>query len=142
VKQASTSSHPSSSSIAHQPLALINARLIDPAALDEKAGGVLIVDGLIRDFGAVVMPANLPAHARIIECGGDCVAPGLIDMWAFIGEPGAEHRETIPRRPRRRRAASTIARPDTNPPVTCGGGRFSLRRARDTGACGCFPWQP
>ena len=85
----------SPTSIAHQPLALVNARLIDPAQLRETMGGVLVVDGLIRDFGAAIMPANLPAHARIIDCGGDCVAPGLIDMWAFIGEPGAEHRETI-----------------------------------------------
>src|SRR5262249_4553766 len=79
-------------SIAHQPVALVNARLIDPAGLIETAAGVLVVDGLIRDFGAAVMPANLPDHARIIDCGGDCVAPGLIDMWAFIGEPGAGHR--------------------------------------------------
>ncbi|MGH6853114.1 MAG: dihydroorotase, partial [Methylocella sp.] len=85
----------STTAIAHRPLALVNARLIDPGKLSEIMGGVFIVDGLIRDFGAAVKPANLPAHARIIDCGGDCVAPGLIDMWAFIGEPGAEHRETI-----------------------------------------------
>ncbi|MGC2094240.1 MAG: dihydroorotase, partial [Methylocella sp.] len=85
----------SSPSIAHQPLALVNARLIDPAQLRETTGGVLVVDGLIRDLGAAVVPAKLPAHARVLDCGGDCVAPGLIDMWAFIGEPGAEHRETI-----------------------------------------------
>ncbi|MGH6823130.1 MAG: hypothetical protein ACREC4_06510, partial [Methylocella sp.] len=85
----------STTAIAHRPLALVNARLIDPAKLRETVGGVLIVDGLIRDFGAAIMPGNLPAHARVIDCRGDCVAPGLIDMWAFIGEPGAEHRETI-----------------------------------------------
>ncbi|MCL2452814.1 MAG: dihydroorotase, partial [Alphaproteobacteria bacterium] len=53
-----------SSAIAHQPLALINARLIDPAALEEKSGGVLIVDGVIRDLGPAVNMANLPVHAQ------------------------------------------------------------------------------
>src|ERR1700737_4101615 len=109
----------SPASLPPQPLALVNARLIDPALLRETLGGVLVVDGLIRDFGATIMPANLPAHARIIDCGGDCVAPGLIDMWAFIGEAGAEHRETM--------ATATLAGgggglttkfapPPTNPP--------------------------
>ena len=35
------------------------------------------------------------ADAEVIECGGQVLAPGLIDMRAFIGEPGAEHRETL-----------------------------------------------
>ncbi len=75
----------SPASIAHRPLALVNARLIDPAKCSETAGGVLLADGVIRDFGAAMIPANLPADAQIIDCGGDCVAPGLIDIGAFIG---------------------------------------------------------
>ncbi|MGH6783432.1 MAG: hypothetical protein ACREBP_02290, partial [Sphingomicrobium sp.] len=70
----------SPTSTAHQPVALVNAQLIDPTGLIETAAGVLVVDGLIRDYGTAVKPANLPGHARIIDCGGDCVAPGLIDM--------------------------------------------------------------
>jgi len=34
--------------------------LIDPSALTETIGGVLIIDGLIRDLGAAITPANLP----------------------------------------------------------------------------------
>lgn len=135
--------HPSSPSIAHQPLALVNARLIDPVSQSETMGGVLIIDGLIRDHGPAVMPTNLPPHARILDCGGDCVAPGLIDMRAFIGEPGAEHRETI--------ATATLAaavggvttilaRPDTHPPVDEPAVvDFLLRRARDTGRVRVLP---
>ena len=37
----------------------------------------------------------MPEGTDIIDCGGTIVAPGLIDMRAFIGEPGAEHRETF-----------------------------------------------
>jgi dihydroorotase len=127
--------------IAHQPLALVNARLIDPAKLSETMGGVLVADGLIRDFGPTVAPANLPADAQIIDCGGDCVAPGLIDMWAFIGEPGAEHRETIATATAAAAAGgitTVLARPDTSPPVDeAAVVDFLLRRAR--GSC---PWRP
>jgi dihydroorotase len=143
VKPASPSSHPSTSSIAHRPLALVNARLIDPVAQRELTGGVLVVDGLIREAGAAVVLANLPAHAQIIDCGGDCVAPGLIDMRAFIGEPGAEHRETIATATLAAAAGGVttiLARPDTNPPIDEPAVvDFLLRRARDTGRVRVLP---
>ena len=132
-----------SSAIAHQPLALINARLIDPAALEEKSGGVLIVDGVIRDLGPAVNMANLPVHAQILDCKGDCVTPGLIDLRAFIGEPGAEHRETIATATMAAAAGGVttiLARPDTNPPVDEPAVvDFLLRRARDTGRVRVLP---
>jgi dihydroorotase len=135
--------HTATSAISHRPLALVNARLIDPAAQREIAGGVLIVDGLIREAGAAIVPANLPAHAHIIDCGGDCVAPGLIDMRAFIGEPGAEHRETIATATLAAAAGGVttiLARPDTSPPVDEPAVvDFLLRRARDTGRVRVLP---
>ena len=57
----------SATSIPHQPLALVNARLIDPGLLRESMGGVLVVDGLIRDFGAAIMPAIREAEERITQ---------------------------------------------------------------------------
>ena len=78
-----------------RPIALVNARLVDPAAGSQTLGGVLIENGIIRDLGAAVTRANIGSDARIIDCAGDVVAPGLIDMRVFVGEPGAEHRETI-----------------------------------------------
>ena len=77
------------------PLALLNGRLIDPEAGTVGPGGVLVEEGRIRAAGAAVTRGNVGRHATIIDCGGDCVSPGLIDMRAFVGEPGAEHRETI-----------------------------------------------
>ncbi|WP_026608254.1 dihydroorotase [Methylocapsa acidiphila] len=132
-----------SASIAHQPLALVNARLIDPAEETETLGGVLIIDGQIRDLGASVVPANLPPYARVVDCAGDCVAPGLIDMRAFVGEPGAEHRETIATATAAAAAGGVttiLARPDTNPPVDeAAVVDFLLRRARDTGRVRVLP---
>jgi dihydroorotase len=132
-----------SPSIAHQPLALISARLVDPESHSEIKGGVLIIDGSIRDLGPTVTPASLPSHARVVDCGGDVVSPGLIDMRVFVGEPGAEHRETIATATAAAAAGGVttiLAQPDTNPPVDEPAVvDFLLRRARDTGRVRVLP---
>ncbi len=133
----------SSPAIAHQPFALTNARLVDPFLEKESFGGVLLIDGMIRDLGPEVTAAALPSHAQIIDCGGDVVAPGLVDLSAFVGEPGAEHRETIATATAAAAAGGVttiVARPDTNPPVDEPAVvDFVLRRARDTGRVRVLP---
>jgi dihydroorotase len=135
--------HAPTGAIAHQPLALVNARLVDPARETEERGGVLIIDGIIRDLGPQVVAASLPPHAHIIDCAGDVVAPGLIDMCAFVGEPGAEHRETIATATAAGAAGGVttiLARPDTNPPIDEPAVvDFLQRRARDTGIVRVLP---
>ena len=74
--------------------ALINASLVDPEKGVQSPGGVLMDNGIIVDVGAHVTRANV-GDAQVIDCGGDVVSPGLIDMRVFVGEPGAERRETI-----------------------------------------------
>lgn len=71
--------------IADRPILLKNARLIDPASDREGRGGVLVRDGVIQAVGPQVTDA---AGAQVIDCEGRVLAPGLIDMRAFIGEPG------------------------------------------------------
>ena len=117
------------------PIAFINARLVDPVHETEMRGGLIVVDGVIAGVGAAVTRDQLPAEARIVECDGDVVSPGLVDMRAFIGEPGAEHRETIASASAAAAAGGVttlVSRPDTNPPVddpaVVG---FILRRARE-----------
>lgn len=75
--------------------AFVNARLLDPASgLDQP--GALLVDGeTIADLGPRLFHDAPPADARIVDCGGRVLAPGLIDMRVFTGEPGSEHRETL-----------------------------------------------
>jgi dihydroorotase len=137
IDQGGKAGLPASPSIAHQPLALVNAQLVDPQRGTQAAGGVLVIDGTIRAVGPHVAASDLPPHAQIIDCRGDIVAPGLIDMCAFIGEPGAEHRETIASATAAAAAGGVttiIARPDTNPPIDEPAVvDFLLRRARDTG---------
>ena len=126
-----------------QPLALVNARLVDPVDGTEIRGGVLIEQGAIRAVGAVVNATDLPVGTRLIDCGGDVVAPGLVDMHAFVGEPGAEYRETIATATASAAAGgvtSILALPNTNPPVDEPAVvDFLLRRARDTGHVRILP---
>ena len=118
------------------PLALINARLFDPSDGRDEIGGLLIEDGCISALGSDVTAQSMPAGTQLHDCGGNVIAPGLIDMRAFMGEPGAEHRETL----RTASAAAAvggvttiICMPDTTPAIDDPAVvDFLMRRARDT----------
>jgi len=118
-----------------RPIAFVNARLIDPAALSDTRGGLLVDKGVIADVGAGLTAESAPPDAEIIDCRGDVVAPGLIDLLCFVGEPGAEHRETIASASAAAAAGGVttiVTRPDTSPPVDDPAVvDFIRRRARD-----------
>ncbi len=118
-----------------QPIALVNARLVDPARGEETRGGVLVADGRIVGLGGSVAAGAVPEGTRVVDCGGDVVAPGLVDLRAFVGEPGAEHRETIASAAAAAAAGGVttlLARPDASPPVDDPAVvDFLIRRARD-----------
>lgn len=118
-----------------RPVLLANARLLDPVTGREGLGGVLVSGGVIRDFGAELR-AGTVADAETVDCGGALLVPGLVDLRAFIGEPGEEYRETL--RSASEAAAAggvttVVAQPNTSPviddPAVVD---FVLRRARDT----------
>ncbi|MBM3612613.1 MAG: dihydroorotase, partial [Alphaproteobacteria bacterium] len=71
--------------------AFVNARLIDPEAGTDAPGTLVIDRGRIRAAGA----ASPPAGARIVDCAGLCLAPGIVDWGVKIGEPGERHRESF-----------------------------------------------
>lgn len=77
-----------------QPLALINAHLVCPASGRDEIGGVYIENGVVADLGPHLAQAG-PPDVETVNCGGKLLAPGLIDMRVFAGEPGLEHRETL-----------------------------------------------
>jgi dihydroorotase len=119
--------------MSNQPILLKNARLIDPAGDREERGGVLVRDGVIQAIGPQVTEA---ADAQVIDCGGQVLAPGLIDMRAFIGEPGGPYRETLKSAGEAAAAGgvtTVVSMPDTSPalddPAVID---FIVRRARDT----------
>jgi len=116
--------------------AYVNARLIDPSSkLDED--GRLIVEG--TRIGAVEPgqgKEGLSEGAEIIDCGGHVLAPGLVDMRVFTGEPGAEHKETLGSASEAAAAGGVttiVVMPNTDPLIDdVALVDFLNRRARDT----------
>jgi dihydroorotase len=119
-----------------RPILLANARVVDPSRDLDFPGDVLIADGVIREAKRGIGAAGVPQGAEIIDCKGRIVAPGLIDMRAFVGEPGAEHRETLATASQAAAAGGVttiVCQPDTNPVIDDHAiVDFILRRARDT----------
>src|ERR1700694_1101801 len=119
-----------------RPILLANARIVDPSRDLDDAGDVLIADGVIRDARRGTRASGVPGGTEPIDCRGRVVAPGLVDMRAFVGEPGAEHRETLASASQAAAAGGVttiICQPDTTPVIDDPAiVDFVLRRARDT----------
>ena len=71
----------------------------------------------------------------MIDCAGQCLAPGLVDMRVQLREPGEEHKETIETASRAAAAGGVttlVALPNTDPVVDdVAGVEFVARRARE-----------
>ncbi len=94
-----------------------DVRLIDPEAGTEARGNLLVRDGLIAAVGPGVA---LPEGAAVIEGGGKCLAPGIVDLGVKVGEPGERHKESF--RSAGLAAAAggittMVTRPDTADPI-------------------------
>lgn len=119
-----------------RPILLTNARIVDPSRDLDFLGDALIADGTVRDARRGIGAAGVPEGTEIVDCRGKIVAPGLIDMRAFIGEPGAEYRETLASASQAAAAGGVttiVCQPDTSPAIDEPAlVDFVLRRARDT----------
>ncbi|MGA1209780.1 MAG: dihydroorotase [Gemmobacter sp.] len=96
--------------------AFVYARLIDPEAGTDGTGTLVVERGRIRAQGAVAPPSG----ARIVDCAGLCLAPGIVDWGVKIGEPGERHRESFRSAGLAAAAGGVttiIARPDTLPAI-------------------------
>jgi dihydroorotase len=97
-----------------------NARLIDPASGLDAKGGLLVENGRIADLGPRLFADIDRNDPEVIDCRGLVLAPGLIDMRVFTGEPGSEHRETLESASRAAVAGgvtSIIVMPNTDPVI-------------------------
>ncbi|WP_126978834.1 dihydroorotase [Frigidibacter oleivorans] len=110
---------------------LHNARLIDPETLEERQGTVILDRGEIAVIGAAVAPKG----ARVIDCGGKCLAPGIVDLGVKVGEPGERHKESFRSAGLAAAAGGVttmIVRPDTTPAIDSPEMlEFVTRRARE-----------
>ncbi|MGN7291520.1 dihydroorotase [Rhizobium sp. SAFR-030] len=102
-----------------KPLVLNNVRILDPSrSLDETGTIVVGEDGRILAAGRDAQNQGAPDGATIRDCRGLVAVPGLVDARVYVGEPGAEHRETIESASLAAAAGgvtSFIMMPDTNP---------------------------
>ena len=88
-----------------------NARLVDPVAGTVEPGELRIEGGRLAAPG--------PAGA-VVDCGGRCLAPGLVDWGVKVGEPGERHRESFRSAGRAAAAGGVttiVCRPDTLPVI-------------------------
>lgn len=118
------------------PRLIANARILDPGAQSDFLGWVMIVNGRIADLGEGP-PPDFAGHEQI-DATGLVLAPGLIDMRVFVGEPGHEYRETLASAADAAAAGgvtSFLCMPDTQPVIDDGALVDYLRRRAEATAC-------
>jgi dihydroorotase len=117
--------------------AILNARIVDPASGFDGPGAILIEGGAIADIGPRLFNDAKPSGAEIIDAHNHIVAPGLIDMRVFTGEPGAEHRETLKSAGEAAAAGgvtSIVVMPNTDPVIDDAALVEFIKRRADTTA--------
>ena len=123
-------------------VAIINARLLDPATELDTVGAILLERGRIRDI-RTGPDATFDSAKEILDAGGHCVAPGLIDLRVKTGEPGAEQKETLATASRAALAGgitSFVVMPDTRPVIDdLALVQFIAERARETAKARIYP---
>ena len=125
-----------------RPLLIENARIVDPASGTDAQGAVLVENGTISDI-ALGAPVGVPNGAEVVNANGLLLAPGLIDMRVFTGEPGKEYRETLQSAGEAAASGgvtSFVMMPDTAPVVDDGAlVDFLIRRAKATSKVNVLP---
>lgn len=100
-------------------LAILNARLLDPATDYDGPGAVLVQDGRIVEVIRGQATAR-PEGVTVIDAQGLCLAPGLIDIRVKTGEPGNEPKETLKSASLSAAAGGVttiVVQPDTDPAI-------------------------
>lgn len=103
-----------------KPRVLGNVRIIDPSTGMDETGDIVIIDGKVAAIGASAAQLERSAQREVEDCSGLIAIPGLVDACVHIGEPGAEHRETIASASRaaaKGGVTSIIMMPDTSPVI-------------------------
>ncbi len=117
-----------------------NARLIDPDALTDAPGWLLVKDGRIESMGTDT-PA--PRADETVDCNGKCLAPGIVDIGVKVCEPGERHKESYRSAGMAAAAGGVttiVTRPDTLPAIdTPETLEFVRRRANEAAPVNVLP---
>lgn len=101
-----------------KPTLFTNARLIDPELCTDTGGWMLVADGRIEATGKGDPPDC--DDAGIVDCGGKCLAPGIVDIGVKVCEPGERHKESFRSAGLAAAAGGVttiVTRPDTTPAI-------------------------
>lgn len=80
---------------ASQKIAYINARVIDPASELDSKGYVLTAGDTIIAVEKGNFDDDSSHDFEIVDCGGNVLTAGLLDIQVHFREPGFEYKETI-----------------------------------------------
>ncbi|HEY2849822.1 MAG TPA: dihydroorotase [Gemmatimonadaceae bacterium] len=125
---------------ASRDILLKGGRIVDPSSQLDGVGDVLIRNGKIESIGGTIAAPN---EAEVIDCAGQVVAPGFIDVHCHLREPGREDVETIATGARAAAAGgftAVCAMPNTDP-VTDNQAAvgFVLKQGRAAAAARVYP---
>ena len=122
----------------------INARIIDPSQkIDEKGSLILDKNGKVKAIGKKVKKSDAESSAEIFDIKGNVLIPGIVDMKAFVGEPGYEYKEnfrTLSQAALAGGVTSIVTMPNTKPIIdNVSMVDFIIRRGRDKATVNLFP---
>ena len=123
---------------------LTNARIIDPSQnMDEKGSVIIDKNGKIKSIGKNVKKTDVSSSAEVIDLENSILIPGIVDMKAFVGEPGYEYKEnfrTLSQAALAGGVTSIVTMPNTNPLIdNVSMVDFIIRRGRDKASVNLFP---
>jgi len=122
----------------------INARIIDPSQeIDEVGALILNEKGKVKALGKDIKQNDASKDAEIIDVKENILIPGLVDMKAFVGEPGYEYKEnfrTLSHAALAGGVTSIVTMPNTKPIIdNVSMVDFIIRRGRDKASVNLFP---
>ena len=123
---------------------LTNVRIIDPSQkMDEKGSVIIDENGKIKLIGKDIKKSDASSHAEIIDLKNKILIPGIVDMKAFVGEPGYEYKEnfrTLSYAALAGGVTSIVTMPNTKPLIdNVSMVDFIIRRGRDKASVNLFP---
>ena len=123
---------------------LINAHIIDPSQKMDERGSIIIDDkGKIKMIGKHVKKSDTISSVEVIDLKNHIVIPGIVDMKAFVGEPGYEYKEnfrTLSQAALAGGVTSVVTMPNTKPIIdNVSMVDFIIRRGRDKASINLYP---
>ena len=126
-----------------RPLAILNARIVDPASRLDARGSLFVRDGVVEAVVTGSDPGSVGADYETLDAGGTLLIPGLVDLRVKTGEPGFETRETLRSAAEAAAAGGVttfVVQPDTDPVIDeASVVDFIRRRARDSSLVNVLP---